>query len=150
MLELTRKATGGRPERSVQLSWQKRVRSRLRVRLDNGAEAGIFLARGTVLRGGDILVGKDGELVAVVAEPETVSVVRVEDSLLFARLCYHLGNRHVPLAIRPGCLCYLHDHVLDAMVVKLGGSVSVAEAPFEPEHGAYAGHDHSAGGHHHD
>ncbi len=151
MLELTRKVTdGGRAGLIVILPWEKRIKSRLRVRLDNGEEAGIFLARGTILRGGDILAGKNGELVEVVAAPEVVSTVRVEDSLLFGRLCYHLGNRHVSLEIRPGCIRYLHDHVLDEMVVQLGGLVSVEHVPFEPEHGAYGGHDHSSHVHHHD
>jgi len=145
MIELTHKLTGGGAAgRKINLPWEKRIKSRLRAQLDNGDEAGIFLERGTVLRGGDILTGSSGELVEVMAAPETVSTVRPEDPLQLARLCYHLGNRHVALEILPGRIRYLHDHVLDEMVAQLGGSVTVETAPFEPEHGAYGGHDHGA------
>lgn len=111
--------------------------------LDNGEEAGIFLERGTVLRNGDVLASVEGTLVKVVAEPETLSAVYVDDPFLLARLCYHLGNRHVALEILPGSIRYQHDHVLDDMVTQLGGVVTVEKAPFEPEHGAYSGHGHN-------
>jgi urease accessory protein len=50
----------------------------------------------------------------------------------------------VSLQIEIGRLRYLHDHVLDDLVRGLGLSVSVEDAPFEPEPGAYggAGHPH--------
>lgn len=152
MIELTHKTRSAtRASRTVYLPWEKRLKSRLRVVLDNNEEAGIFLERGTVLRGGDILEGPGGELVEVIAAPETLSSVRTADSLLLARLCYHLGNRHVPLEISPGCIRYQHDHVLDDMVTQLGGRVTLEESPFEPEHGAYStsshGHNHGHHGH---
>jgi urease accessory protein len=68
--------------------------------------------------------------------------------MLLARACYHLGNRHVALQIEPGRLCWLRDHVLDAMVVGLGLRVTQIDAPFEPEPGAYGGgqgHGHARG-----
>jgi urease accessory protein len=139
---------------TVFLPWEQRLKSRLRVRLDGGLEAGIFLPRGTVLRGGDVLVSAEGEAVLVRAAVETVSTVRTSDPLLLARLCYHLGNRHVALEIGTGYLRYLHDYVLDGMVHGLGGETVVEEAPFEPEHGAYGeygghgGHSHGHGHEH--
>lgn len=139
---------------TVCLPWEKRIRSRLRVQLDSGEEARVLLPRGTVLRGGDVLVTEDGVAVAVKAAVEKVSTVRTAGPLRLARLCYHLGNRHVALEIGGGYLRYLHDHVLDAMVLGLGGEVVVEEMPFEPEHGAYGGHgshgSHSDHGHDHD
>ena len=130
---------------TVCLPWEKRLKSRLRVRLDNGEEASILLPHGTVLRDGDILATEDGVTVEVRAALEKVSTVRTAGPLRFARLCYHLGNRHVALEIGAGYLRYLHDHVLDSMVLGLGGEVVVEELPFEPERGAYGGH----GGHSH-
>ncbi len=149
MLELISKVAridSGTPSDSVSLPWEKRLKSRLRVQTTNGREAGIFLPRGSVLRGGDLLASADGTIVAVAAASETVSTVHTSDPLLCARLCYHLGNRHVALEISVNYLRYLHDHVLDEMVNQLGGTVTVEEAPFEPEHGAYSG---AHGGHHH-
>ncbi|BBA34750.1 urease accessory protein [Methylocaldum marinum] len=130
---------------TLTLLFEARQKSRLLVCLDSGAEAGVFLPRGTVLRDGDRLLADDGLVVLVRAAAEPVSVVRTADALLFARACYHLGNRHVALQIESGELRYLRDHVLDDMVRGLGLTVEHALMPFEPERGAYHGahqHDH--------
>lgn len=146
MLELTqKKPPGTQCSRALSLPWERRIKSRQRVLLGDGQEVGIFLPRGTVLRGGDVLVGKDGITVEIQAADEQVSSVCTDDCLLLARLCYHLGNRHVALEISQGRMRYLHDHVLDEMVQTLGGVPMLESAPFEPELGAYGGH-----GHHHD
>ncbi|MFM1891800.1 MAG: hypothetical protein RLZ44_877 [Pseudomonadota bacterium] len=145
MLRLDRKiAAPAEADASVTLPYEQRIKSRLRITLDDGREAGLFLERGSSLRDGDCLVGDDGLVVRVRAAPETVSSVRCTDPLLLARACYHLGNRHVPLQITADCLRYQHDHVLDDMLRGLGLEVGVEQAPFEPEPGAYGGH---GGGH---
>ena len=88
---------------SVTLPIDVRVKSRARVALNDGREAGLMLPRGLLLRGGDLLTTDDGsEVIEVIAAPESVSVVRCADPFLLARACYHLGNRHVPLQILPG------------------------------------------------
>ena len=112
----------------------------MRTRLSTGEEAGLMLERGTVLRGGDRLLADDGRVIEVVAAPETVSTVTAAEPASLARAAYHLGNRHVALQIGPGWLRYLHDHVLDEMVIGLGFQVAVESAPFEPEGGAYGNH----------
>lgn len=132
---------------TLTLPFDSRQKSRLRAMLDNGAEAGLMLPRGTILRGGDLLKAEDGTVVKVQAAHETVSTAQVSDARLFARACYHLGNRHVPLQIGENWLRYQHDHVLDDMLTGLGLQVTCEQAPFEPEAGAYSGgHQH----HHHD
>lgn len=128
---------------SVTLSFDQRVKSRLKVELDNGETAGLFLPRGCILKHGDRIVAESGEVVAVRAADETVSTVYVTDPVLMARACYHLGNRHVALQIDAGFLRYQHDHVLDEMVEGLGLPVICEQAPFEPEAGAYHGGGHS-------
>lgn len=127
---------------SVTLPYDARQKSRLLSKTDSGVKIGLFLPRGQVLRKGFILTGADHYRVLVKAASEALSVVRTEDSLQFARACYHLGNRHVALQILPGELRYLTDHVLDSMVQGLGLTVSHAVLPFEPEHGAYHNHGH--------
>jgi len=131
---------------SVSLTIEQRVRSRLRVLLDDGREAGLFLERGHLLRDGELLGNDDGVVVKVIAAPETVSTVRCGDLTLLAKAAYHLGNRHVPLQIEAGWLRYQHDHVLDAMLEQMGLNVEVGQAPFEPEAGAYQ--QMTGGGHH--
>ena len=130
------------------LPFELRQKSRLRARLASGTEVGLFLERGVVLRGGDLLLAEDGTVVQVVAALETVSTVKDSDATRLARAGYHLGNRHVPVEIGAGWLRYGHDHVLDDMVRGMGLTVVVEEAPFEPEAGAYGGHSHSHGGEH--
>jgi urease accessory protein len=129
---------GTEATRTLTLSYQSRTKSRLLAKLDNGEDAGLFLERGKVLRGGDVLTGPDGLAVLIVAAPEPVSVARTDDGLLLARACHHLGNRHVALQIEPGEVRYLADPVLDGMVRGLGLVVEQASAAFEPEAGAYS------------
>ncbi len=141
------------PEISIVLNYQDRQRSRFRGKTRCGAELSWYLERGQVLADGDVLIAKNGEQISVVAAKESLSLVRTDDALLFARAAYHLGNRHVPLQIDAGELRYQHDHVLDDMLRGLGLAVQVGEKPFHPENGAY--HNSGAGSihshhHHHD
>ncbi len=125
---------------------EQRVRSRLRASLDDGSDVGLFLPRGTLLRGGDRLGSDDGLVIELIAAVETVSTVHCHNSTLLARAAYHLGNRHVPLQVEQGWLRYQHDHVLDDMLRQMGLALVVEQAPFEPEAGAY---QQAAEGHHH-
>jgi len=130
-----------KPDGQLILPYEVRCRSRLRATLADGEEVAVFLARGQVLRGGELLLADDGRVIEVCAAPEVVSTVHSSESLQLLRAAYHLGNRHVLLQIGANWLRYLHDHVLDDMVRGLGLSVTVHEAPFEPEAGAYAAHE---------
>jgi len=149
MIELDRRLTEGEPSTTLTLPLDKRVRSRLRVTLDDGREAGVFLPRGEVLRHGDLLADGDGTVVRILAANEPVSEVCSDDPLLLARACYHLGNRHVSLQIDTGRVRYRHDHVLDDMLRGLGLDPVAVEAPFEPEPGAYGGSAHAQHDHAH-
>jgi urease accessory protein len=128
------------------LPFEQRQKSRLRTVLSSGEEVGLFLERGTVLRGGDCLESDDGRIVRVVAADETLMEVRAADAGLLARAAYHLGNRHTPVQIGEGWLRFASDRVLADMLVGLGLTVSMLSMPFEPEAGAYAaGHTHHSG-----
>ncbi|MDP2810599.1 MAG: urease accessory protein UreE [Rhodocyclaceae bacterium] len=141
--------TGGIASERLVLPFESRCKSRLRTRLASGEEAGLFLERGRVLRGGDLLLGNDGRVIEVVAAAEALMEAQCEDPLQLARAAYHLGNRHVAVQILPGSLRFARDHVLGEMLRGLGLPVAEIEAPFEPEAGAYGahgGHGHSADG----
>lgn len=128
------------PAETLTLSFELRAKCRLRTRLDSGEEVGLFLPRGTILRGGDTLEGSDGRTVGVCAADEDVIEARCDDALLLARAAYHLGNRHVAVEVKPGLLRLAADHVLAQMLEGLGLAVTTTRAPFEPEAGAYGGH----------
>jgi len=121
------------------LPFERRQKSRLRVNLESGRVAGLFLPRGTVLRGGDRLKAQDGTLVRVVAAEESVIMVTSDQPIQLTRAAYHLGNRHVPLEIGDGWLKLEMDHVLQDMLVGMGLQVDMKQSAFEPESGAYGG-----------
>lgn len=130
---------------TLTLPYHSRQKSRLKVTLDNGEEAGLLLPRGETLRGGQLLqTGDEKIVIRVRAARENVSTASTDNPMLLASACYHLGNRHVALQIGDNWCRYLHDHVLDEMVMSLGLIVTNEQAPFEPEDGAY-----KTGGHHH-
>ena len=138
------------PASTLTLPFEMRQKSRMRVTLDDGEEIGVVLPRGTVLRDGDKVRDEAARIIEIKAAPESVSTIKAATPDELARLCYHLGNRHVPLQIGQGWARYQHDHVLDDMVRQLGGEVLHEHAPFEPESGAYHSHGHShTNAHHH-
>ena len=138
---------------TVELDWDVRQKSRFDATDSSGRTLGVFLPRGTVVRGGDVLVVDDGSLVRVLAAPQPVLVVRAcaEHGTPFdlLRAAYHLGNRHVALELKPDHLKLEPDHVLADMLRQQHLIVSDAAEAFEPEGGAYAagghghGHDHA-------
>lgn len=133
---------------TLTLDWDSRQKSRFGAQLDDGREVAVILPRGTVLRGGDVLVGEDGSLVKVIAAPQAVLQVRICQAhgapFDLLRAAYHLGNRHVPLELQPELLQFEPDAVLAEMLRAQHLIVTEAQAAFEPEAGAYGG-----GGHHH-
>lgn len=133
---------------AIILPLESRIKSRQKVLLENGEEAGLFLPRGSVMKHGDRLQAESGEVIDIIAASEKVSSLYLDDALQIARACYHLGNRHVALQITDEFIRYQHDHVLDDMLHGMGLHVVVELAPFEPEPGAYHSHASTAGHHH--
>jgi urease accessory protein len=142
---------------TVTLDWDTRQKSRFDFTDSSGRHLGVFLPRGTVVRGGDLLVANDGSFVRVVAADQPVLVIAAckEHGSTFdlMRAAYHLGNRHVPIELKPDHLKIEPDHVLAALLRSLHLEVIETAAPFEPEAGAYAiggGHGHQHHGHAHE
>lgn len=127
------------------LPFELRQKSRLRTRLESGEEVGVFLERGTVLRGGDALLANDGRHIKVEAKPEQLYRVTCADTQILTRAVYHLGNRHVPVQVGDGWLLLERDAVLRDMLLGLGVEVIEVLAPFEPETGAYGAHGNHSG-----
>jgi urease accessory protein len=143
---------------SITLDWDVRQKSRFESTDSAGRQVGVFLQRGQVVRGGDVLVGEDGSLLKVLAAPQ--AVLRIthcrEHGTPFdlTRAAYHLGNRHVPIELQPDHLKIEPDHVLADMLRAMHMTVVAVSEAFEPESGAYGdhgGHSHGhAHGHSHD
>jgi urease accessory protein len=126
----------------LELPFALRQKSRQHARLASGEEVALMLPRGTVLRGGELLLASDGRMVEVVASPEPLFHVQCDTAEDLARAAYHLGNRRVPVQVGAGYLRIARDPVLEQMLQGLGAMVSAVTAPFEPESGAYGGPGH--------
>ena len=138
---------------SVELDWDIRQKSRFDVIDSSGRQLGIFLPRGTLVRGGDVLVAEDGSLINVIARAQQVLLIQhcADQGTPFdlIRAAYHLGNRHVPIELKPDHLKIEPDHVLAEMLRAMRLIVTELETAFEPEGGAYSAQPHSHGSHSH-
>jgi urease accessory protein len=133
---------------TIELDWDVRQKSRFDATDSAGRSLGVFLPRGTLVRGGDVLVAEDGTMIRVVAQPQNVMVItpctQHGSSFDLVRAAYHLGNRHVQIELQADHLKIEPDHVLADMLRAMHLTVNDARVAFEPEGGAYA-----AGGHSH-
>ncbi|MFN7041088.1 MAG: urease accessory protein UreE [Acidovorax temperans] len=143
---------------TVELDWDVRQKSRFAATDSAGRELGIFLPRGTLVRGGDVLVAEDGSMVRVIAALQPVLVIthckNHGTPFDLTRAAYHLGNRHVPIELQTDHLKIEPDHVLADMLRAMHLIVTEQNLAFEPEGGAYAagnggGHSHGGQGHDH-
>jgi urease accessory protein len=138
---------------TVELDWDVRQKSRFDATDSAGRTLGVFLPRGTAVRGGDVLVAEDGSLIKVLAAPQAVLKIthchNHGTPYDLIRAAYHLGNRHVPIELKPDHLKIEPDHVLADMLGAMHLIVTPVDEPFEPENGAYATGGHF-GGHRHD
>ena len=136
---------------TVELDWDVRQKSRFDATDSQGRQLGIFLPRGTVVRGGDVLVAEDGSLVKMIAAPQ--AVLRITHCTEHGspydliRAAYHLGNRHVPIELKPDHLKIEPDHVLADLLRAMHLIVNAVDEAFEPESGAYATGGHAHGEH---
>ena len=149
MLEIIEKLDAAdRYDAVISLDYDSRKRGRLKTLTETDEEAGIFLDRGQTLIDGDYLRATDGRVILVIAAAEPLTEASTSDPLLFAKICYHLGNRHTPVEIQPGSVRFQPDHVLADLCCQWGLQVVDIEASFNPERGAYG--QHAGDSHHHD
>jgi urease accessory protein len=139
------------------LDWDLRQKSRFDAHDSQGRRIGVFLPRGSVVRGGDVLLTEDGSLLRVQAACQPVLRITHCPShgspFDLLRAAYHLGNRHVPIELQPDHLKIEPDHVLASLLRQMHLLVAEVQEPFEPEAGAYAsghGQAHAHGAHSHD
>jgi urease accessory protein len=127
---------------TVELDFDVRYRRRLTLKGLRGFEFLLDLPEAVQLRNGDGLVLEDGRIVLVKAKREPLVEITAAGPAELARIAWHLGNRHLPVQVLPDKLRIRPDHVIQGMVTGLGALVREVEAPFDPEAGAYAPHEH--------
>ena len=132
---------------TIELDWDVRQKSRFDATDSGGRQIGVFLPRGTLVRGGDVLVAEDGSMVKVIAAPQAVLRITACKNhgapFDLTRAAYHLGNRHVPIELKPDHLKIEPDHVLADMLRAMHLIVNEVSEAFEPEGGAYSAVDHA-------
>ena len=129
---------------TVTLDYEARFLRRKRLVSDAGEPFLVELAETRSLSQGEGFRLDDGRIIAVMAAAEPLLAVRHSN---LARIAWHVGNRHTPCQIADDHILIREDKVLQAMLEKLGASVTQVTAPFTPEGGAYGhgrthGHEH--------
>ena len=146
MLRVTGIAVGSNSSLDhVVLKYEDRFRRRISMTTEGGIDFLLDLPKATELADGDHLQLEDGRTIRVCAASEPLAKVTADDAKHLTRIAWHIGNRHLPCEIHPERLIIQQDHVIEEMVIKLGGRIEHIEAPFNPEGGAYGKgrtHDH--------
>jgi urease accessory protein len=139
------KATGSIID-TVLLKYEDRIKQQGFVFGGKGTCVEFDFAAPPLLRTDDLLVLDDGGLIEVVAEVEPVLEVSEKDFTKAARLVLALGNRHVPVQIFANRL-RVPDTPETALLLRERGFIAqTVTAPFEPDDGDTAAHEHA---HHH-
>ncbi|HMJ41113.1 MAG TPA: urease accessory protein UreE [Pseudolabrys sp.] len=145
----------GRPVADIViLDYAQRSAEKVTVTGAKGTVFDIDLHMPVRLRTDDLLLLDDGTLVEVVAAPEPLIEARASDLAGLSRLAWHLGDRHIPVQVLTNRVRARREAAVETLLTSLGAKVTMIDAPFEPEGGAYAlsqAHDHGHHGHsHHD
>jgi urease accessory protein len=139
---------------TLTLDFDARHRRRIRLTADQGEDVLLDLPKAVAMADGDGLQLDDGRWLKVQAAAELIVEVTHKDPHQLVRLAWHLGNRHLSTEIREQVLRIRPDHVIEDMLRGFGADLVRVQAPFQPEGGAYSGHDHhhnhEHNGHHHD
>jgi urease accessory protein len=137
---------------TLTLDFDARHRRRIRLTADHGEDVLLDLPKAVAMADGDGLQLEDGRWLKIQAAAELIVEVTHKDPHQLVRLAWHLGNRHLPTEIRNHALRIRPDHVIEEMLHGFGAELMRVQAPFQPEGGAYGGHDrhheHGDGGHH--
>ncbi len=131
---------------TITLDFDTRHRRRIRLTTDKGEDVLLDLPQAVAMADGDGLRLEDGRWFRIAAAPEALTEIRAATPRALMRLAWHIGNRHLPAEIGEDVIRIRPDHVVEAMLRGLGGTVEHILAPFQPEGGAYGGH---AGAHDH-
>lgn len=148
----------GEPLDTLVLGYDERRRREGRLTGVRGAVIDLALEDALTMRGGDALALEGGGFVEIVSAPEMLAELRCKDGETLARCAWMIGNRHAPIQIAGSRIRLRDEEAAKAVAAALDLKLTLIEAPFDPEGGAYAPetivetheHGHACGcGHHH-
>ncbi|MGY0574829.1 urease accessory protein UreE [Bradyrhizobium sp. RDM12] len=137
-----RSSSGRGPEKPLPplgtavLQHDERHLRRKAIKLTDGSKLLVDLAEPVVLASGDELLLDNGAVVLVEAADEPLYEIQGRNDAHLAKLAWHIGNRHLPAAVEHGLVVILRDHVIKAMLERLGASVKEIVGPFNPVRGS--------------
>jgi len=131
----------------VTLDAQDRHRRRVVLVGEHGATYLLDLPKPAQLRDGDGLLLEDGAMVRVAGKAEPLVEISAANARELARLAWHIGNRHLDVQLAGDRLRIRRDHVIEDMLRGLGATLTLIEAPFDPESGAYDHGNHNGHSH---
>lgn len=135
----------GAPADQIELTYQARFLRRRVLVTRSGAEVLVDLEQTTSLdHGGRLVTGSGAEIEVIAAQEQLLEITAPN----LTPIAWHIGNRHTPCQIEEERLLIEPDHVMAALMERLGATVREVTEPFTPEGGAYGygrthGHDHS-------
>jgi urease accessory protein len=121
----------------VVLDAGERHRRRIVMTGQGGTRFLLDLPQAVMLKDGDGLLLEDSAVVQVSGRPESLIAITAASPEALARLAWHIGNRHVDMQVMGDELRIRRDHVIEAMLLGLGATLTPIEAAFNPESGAY-------------
>jgi urease accessory protein len=142
-------AGSAQPFDTAALAHDERQLRRRVVELAGGDKVLADLLEAVTLEDGDRLVLEDGRQVGITAAAEEVYEVRGRDGVHLAELAWHLGERHLAVAVDKDRILVLRDPAAKAALEKLGAEVKEGSAAFRPLHSAHEGHGHHDHDDHH-
>ncbi|WP_024953533.1 urease accessory protein UreE [Sulfurospirillum arcachonense] len=127
----------------VELSWYDMQKPNLSAVTQNDKEF-IIKIKFTHLHEKDVLVCEDGYKIEVLKDKDEIYEITFEESLMFAKYAYEIGNRHQPICIETQKITILDDISLSDIIVALktenGVHVKKTRGYFQPNGKAHHSH----------
>jgi len=142
--------TGGKEIETVPFEWFEMNNKILKKTSSKGTEAGLRLSE--PLYDGAVLLEDNDKIICLELLPCEVTKVHIHNTREMGRVCFELGNRHLPLSIAEDSVSTPFDNPTYEYLEKLGFHCERVTEKFKPEiitHGHGHHHDHDHDGHHH-
>ncbi|HIY11961.1 MAG TPA: urease accessory protein UreE [Candidatus Agathobaculum merdipullorum] len=128
----------------VVFAWFETEKKRIAKTAADGTELGICV--GVPLHAGDVLAEQNGKIYVVEVAPAPLIQTQVSTMQEMGRLCFELGNRHLPLQIEEHTVSVPYDEPTLLYLQRLGFDAKQVLADFSDHVACRA---HGTGEHHH-
>lgn len=104
----------------VELEWEQLNKRRIRINTLKNRELAIMLNDNISLTSGDLLLQDDELELVVRTVKEKAIVIYPKNSLEMGKVCYQLGNRHLPCLIDKDQIMLRYDQTLIPVLEEVG------------------------------